>query len=129
MQRRFPRWAYVVAALVALAAGGLAVWLIWGKAPGDVSNPDAEFTAPTEEPKPKKRKPEDFVWPMFGYTPDRAKYFPTRNVDPPFKRVWRHRADSLLEFPPVLAKETLFYVSNKGTAVALPRGTTGGSTP
>ena len=118
MRRRFPRWGYIVAALVALAAGGLAVWLIWGQAPDDVSNPDAEFTAPTEEPKPKK-KPKDFVWPIFGYTPDRAKYFPTKDVDPPFKFLWRHRADSLLEFPPVLAKETLFYVSNKGTAVAL----------
>jgi len=119
MRSRFPRWRYIVGALLVVAAGGLAVWLIWGKAPGDVSNPDAEFTAPTEEPKAKKKKPEEFVWPFFGYTPDRAKYFPTKSVDPPFKRVWRHRADSLLEFPPVLAKETLFYVSNKGTAVGL----------
>jgi outer membrane protein assembly factor BamB len=118
MRRRIPRWAYVLGALVVLAAGGLTAYLIWGRAPGDVSNPDAEFTAPTEEPKAKKRKPKDFVWPIFGYTPDRAKYFPT-NVGPPFKRVWRHRADSLLEFPPVLAKETLYFVTNKGTAVAL----------
>jgi outer membrane protein assembly factor BamB len=118
MRRRFPRWAYVVGAIAVLAAGGLAVWLIWGRAPDDVSNPDAEFTAPIEQPEPKKRKPKEFVWPIFGYTPDRAKYFPQR-VDPPFKRVWRHRADSLLEFPPVLADETLFYVSNRGTAVAL----------
>lgn len=119
MRNRFPRWGYLVAALLVIAAGGLAAWLIWGKAPGDVSNPDAEFTAPSEEPKPKKKKPEDFVWPFFGYTPDRAKYFPTKAVDPPFRRIWRHRADSLIEFPPVLAKQTLFYVSNKGTAVAL----------
>ncbi len=119
MPNRFPRWAYVVAAVVVIAASGLAVWLIWGKAPDDVSNPEAEFTEPAEQPKAEKKKPEDFVWPFFGYTADRAKYFPTKSVHPPFKRVWRHRADSLLEFPPVLAKETLFYVSNKGTAVAL----------
>jgi len=119
MQRRFRRrWPYVLAALVVLAAGGLTAYLIWGRAPGDVSNPDAEFTVPPEQPKPKKRKPEDFVWPIFGYTPDRAKHFPTR-LDPPFRKLWRHRADSLLEFPPVLAKNTLFYVTNKGTAVAL----------
>ncbi len=118
MQRRIPRWAYVVGAVVALAVGGLAAWLIWGRAPDDVSNPDAEFSAPTEPPKPAKRKPKDFVWPIFGYTPDRSKYFP-RRVDPPFKRVWRHRADSLLEFPPVLARKTLYFVTNKGTVVAL----------
>ena len=118
MQRRFPRWAYLVGVLVVLAAGGLAAYLIWGRAPEDVSNPDAEFTAPSEEPKSAKPEPKDFVWPIFGYTPDRAKYFPAR-IGPPFKLVWRHRADSLLEFPPVLARETLFFVTNKGTAVAL----------
>jgi len=118
MQRRIPRWAYAVGVVVALAAGGLAVWLIWGGAPEDVSNPDAEFTAPAETPTPAKRKPKDFVWPIFGYTPDRSKYFPTR-IDPPFRRVWRHRADSLLEFPPVLAGKTLYFVTNKGTTVAL----------
>lgn len=118
MQRRFPRWAYVVGVLVALAAAGLAGWLIWGRAPEDVSNPDAEFTVPDEEPEAKKRKPEDFVWPIFGYTPDRAKAFPTRVVKPPFKKIWRRRADSLLEFPPVMADKTLYFVTNKGTAVA-----------
>ena len=117
MQRRIPRWAYVLGVVAVLAAGGLTAWLIWGRAPEDVSNPDAEFTTPAEAPK-AKRRPKDFVWPIFGYTPDRAKYFPTK-LDPPFKQVWRHRADSLLEFPPVLAKETLYFVTNKGTAVAL----------
>lgn len=118
MPRRLPWWANALIVVAVLAAGGLAAWLIWGRAPEDVSNPDAEFTAPSEEPKPEKRKPEDFVWPIFGYTPDRAKSFPTRVVKPPFKKVWRRRADSLLEFPPVLADKTLYVVTNKGTAVA-----------
>jgi outer membrane protein assembly factor BamB len=120
MQRRIPRWAYALLAVVVLAGGGLVAYLMWGEAPDDISNPDAEFTVPEEEPKAdkKRKKPEDFVWPIFGYTPDRSKYLPTR-LGPPFKKVWRHRADSLLEFPPVLAKNTLFFVTNKGTAVAL----------
>ena len=98
MKRRLPWWGYAIAAVLVIAAGGLAAWLIWGQAPEDVSNPDAEFTAPTEEPKQKKPKPEDFVWPVFGYTPDRAKAFPTRVVKPPFKKVWRHRADSPVSY-------------------------------
>src|SRR5688500_2071527 len=112
MLRRFPRWAYALAVLVVLAAGGLGAYLKWGRASEHVSKPDAEFTVPQDTPKPKKRKPKDFVWPMFGYTPDRSKYFPTK-IHPPFKKIWRHRADSLLEFPPVLARNTLFYVTNK----------------
>ncbi|HYH59207.1 MAG TPA: PQQ-binding-like beta-propeller repeat protein [Thermoleophilaceae bacterium] len=115
---RLPRWAYVVIAVGVLAAGGLTVWLVWGRAPEDVSNPDAEFTVPDERPKPKKPKPENFVWPIFGYTPDRAKYFETK-LGPPFKEKWRFRADSLLEFPPVLSRKTLFFVTNRATAVAV----------
>jgi outer membrane protein assembly factor BamB len=113
-----PRWAYALVVLVVIAAAGLAVYLIWGRAPGDVSNPDAEFTVPQKQPKAKKRKPKDFVWPIFGYTPDRSKYLPVR-LDPPFRKVWKHKADSLLEFPPVLARKTLYMVTNRGTAVAL----------
>ena len=118
VKRRFPWWGHALIALVVLAGVGGAAYLLWGKAPNDVSNPDAEFTVPDEKQKPKKRKPKDFVWPVFGYTPDRAKYFPTK-LDPPFTKLWRHRADSLLEFPPILAKNTLFFVTNKGTLVAL----------
>src|SRR5688500_6704622 len=118
VKRRFPWWAHALFALAVLGGCALAAWFLWGKAPEDVSNPDAEFTVPQEEPKPQKRKPENFVWPMFGYTPDRSKYFPTR-LAPPSKKRWRHRADSLLELPPVLAKNTLFFVTNRATAVAL----------
>lgn len=118
MQRRFRRrWPYLLAALIVLAGAGLGAYLIWGRAPGDVSNPNAEFK-PQQPKKAKKPTPDRFVWPIFGYTPDRAKYLPTR-LDPPFRKVWRHKADSLIEFPPVLARETLFMVTNRGTAVAL----------
>jgi outer membrane protein assembly factor BamB len=119
MPIRIPRWGYAAIAAVLLAAGGAGAYLIWGRAPGDVSNPDAEFTVPAPAPKPPKRKKEKpFVWPIFGYTPDRAKYLPAR-LDPPFRKLWRYRADSLLEFPPVLAQNTLFFVTNRGTAVAV----------
>ena len=52
MQRRFPRWAYALVALAVVAAGGLTAYLIWGRAPGDVSNADAEFTVPDKQPEP-----------------------------------------------------------------------------
>ena len=116
-----PRWLYAAAAAVLAIVMAVGIgYLLWGRAPDDVSNPDADFTVPEEPAQPKlpPKKKEDFVWPTFGYTPDRAKYFPTK-LDPPFRKVWRHRADSLLEFPPVLAEGKLFFVTNRGNAVAL----------
>jgi outer membrane protein assembly factor BamB len=117
--RKRRRWPLVLLVLVLVGglAGGVG-YLIWGRAPGDVSNPDAEFTVPEKTPPKPKPRSKEFVWPIFGYTPDRAKYFPAK-LDPPFKKLWRYRADSLLEFPPVLADDTLFLVTNKGTAVAV----------
>jgi len=103
--------------LVGGVGGGLA-YLEWGRAPDDVSNPDAEFTVPEEPPKKKPKKERDFVWPIFGYTPDRAKAFDT-DLGPPFRKVWYRKADSLLEFPPVLADDTLYFVTNEGNLIAV----------
>ena len=102
------RWPLVLLVLVLVGgmAGGLA-YLKWGRAPDDVSNPDADFTVPQEQPPAKQPKAKAFVWPTFGLTPDRAKHFPTK-LDPPFRKIWRHKSDSLLEFPPVLANRTLY---------------------
>lgn len=118
MRRLRRRWPYAVAVLVLLAGAGAAAYLIWGRAPDDISNPGADFTVPEEERQPQRRRRENFVWPIFGYTPDRSKYFET-DLRPPFRRVWKHRTGSLLEFPPVMANGTLFVVTNDGRAIAI----------
>src|SRR3954454_23110090 len=121
------RWPLVLAVVVVLAGiGGLITYNTWVKAPGDVTNEDAEFQDTTEqappppEPEPKKRKRgETFVWADFGYSPNRARYLEAK-LTPPFKPIWKYRGDrQLIEFPPVLAKGVLYLVRNDGVAVAL----------
>ena len=121
------RWPFVLAAVLVLGAiGGLVVYNNV-KEPGDVTDPDAEFqdtsdqpAPPPEEDKPKKkRKGETFVWPDFGFTPNRARYL-NSDLKPPFKPIWKYRGDrQLMEFPPVMAKGVLYLVRNDGVAVAL----------
>ena len=126
-RRRRRRWPWILAALVALlAGGGLATYLIWGKTPGDVTNPNAEFsdthdTTPSVDqvpPAKKKRKGETFVWGTYGYGETRARYL-TTDLHPPFKPLWKYAGGDLIEFQPVLAKGVLYFLKNHGTAIAL----------
>ena len=121
------RWPFVLAAVVVvLGLGALVVYNTWVKAPGDVTDEDAEFqdtaeqdVPPPEEPEPRKRKGETFVWPDFGFSPNRARYLPA-DIEPPYETRWKYRGDrQLMEFPPVLAKGVLFIVRNDAVAVGL----------
>lgn len=116
-RRRRRRWPFALGALVALAGGGLAAYLSVGRAPGDVANPDVEFKLP-ERPPPKARPDRRVLWPTYGYTPARTRYL---NVElrPPFRRVWTFGGSKLIEFQPVLAKQTLYFVKNNGEAYAI----------
>ncbi len=104
MRRR--RILIALGVLVALAAGAVAFVLI--NKPGNVSNPDVAFEDETATPTPTptplgkktgRPKPEPaFIWPMYGFGPDRR-----RQVDvpddfrPPFKRLWHYSAGVLIE--------------------------------
>ena len=116
--RRRRRWPlYLLAALLLAAGGAYGVYRAFFEKPGDVSNPDVEFTTPAEAPKPK-RKRRQFEWPVYGFTPDRTRYLETK-LDPPFKKVWRRRLGHLIEFQPVLANGMLYVVPNNGKATAI----------
>jgi outer membrane protein assembly factor BamB len=121
------RWPLVLAAVVVLLGVGGLIAYNAVKRPGDVTNENAEFSDTTEQPPPakppatpkRKRKRETFLWPDFGYSPNRARYLQA-DIKPPFKAIWKYRGDrQLLEFPPVLANGTLYLVRNDGVAVAL----------
>src|SRR3954452_13043951 len=119
--RRRRRWPLIVAFVLVLGAGAAgAAYLIFFQKESNYTKPHAAFdtTKPAKKPKPKPKGPT-FKWPIYGYTPDRARYLDAK-LNPPLKRHWIfHGSDTLVEFQPVLANGFLYYVNNSGTAFAV----------
>lgn len=122
MRLRF--WQILLALLVVLAGGAAAAYFALVRAPGDVSNPDVEFTAPaaTPPPKPKKRD-TGYDWPMYGLDLGRTRYLPDVRLRPPFRRVWTRGGSHLIEFQPVLVSGRLYYQKNNGELYAVTAAT------
>jgi outer membrane protein assembly factor BamB len=141
MSSERPRWyrrriVIVLGAFAVLLAGAAIAFAL--TRPGDVFNPDVEFRAePTETavpeeqadvPAKKKGKKKDplagFQWAQYGYQRDRRRYIATDpSVAPPFRLRWSFDANVLLEFPPIIVGDRLFFVGNDGVVEALNRKT------
>jgi outer membrane protein assembly factor BamB len=112
--RRRRRWPwYLGGALVVLAGIAVAGYFAFIKAPGDVSHPDVEFTAPQRSPQPARRD-TGLDWPLYGRDLGRTRYLPGVDLRPPFKRAWTVSGSKLIEFQPVLASGRLFWQKNNG---------------
>ncbi len=109
--------AVLIAAIVVLGAAGAFAYNEL-KRPADVSNESVPFTEP---PPKKKSKPKATTvnWPTFRYDNQRTGYLPAKKIKPPFKRVWRYGDQPLLEFPPAVVGDALYFVDNDGVARAL----------
>ncbi|HET6830435.1 MAG TPA: PQQ-binding-like beta-propeller repeat protein [Solirubrobacterales bacterium] len=111
-----------VAAAVALV---LAVTVVAGafallKRPGDVSNPDADFSRKEGAGKDTQPKPQKTVnWTRFGYDVGRSKFLDTPRIRPPFRKVWKWKGDELIEFPPIVVDGRLYFIDNDGVYIAL----------
>lgn len=62
--------------------------------------------------------PPKIPWPTYGFAVDR-----TRAVDlpltPPFRTTWRYQALSLIEFPPAIGFDRLYFSTNAGSLTAI----------
>lgn len=117
--RRRRRWPFALA-LVALVAAGVAAFLLL-REPGNVSNPNAEFTATTAPAKP--RPPRDtFRWPFYHFQSDRAAFL-AGGPRPPFSRTWTYRGTSLLEFPPVIDGRGLYVLNDNAGVIRFDKRT------
>ncbi len=94
--------------------------------PHNVSHPNLSFTQPTtsatttSKPSTKRRTAYNFNWSLYGYTDDRDRDFPGRStLKPPFRLGWIYGGNALLEFPPVIHDETLYFIDDGATAKAI----------
>ena len=106
----------VVGAAVALIAGAAVAAYLVTKRPADVSNPNASF----QKQKRKKKKPETFDWPMYGYDLARTRYLPVNGLNPPFQSSeWSFQAGKLLEFQPIVVHGTIYFMDKDAMFYAL----------
>lgn len=121
----------VVVALVLGVIGGAAVWAWEQRQPEEIiGNATQEFiedapaaapttaatpvtTAAVDEPAPREN------WPMYRFDPQRTGWNPNLAHRPPYDVIWSHGAKSLLEFPPAVADDRLFFANIRGVFVGL----------
>jgi outer membrane protein assembly factor BamB len=112
----------VLAGLAVLAGGAVAAFVIHRlQEAGNVrGSSSVEFV--TSEPKPAP-PPAAVPWPTYGFGPDRTRAVPLALM-PPFHPVWRYQALSLIEFPPAIGYNRLFFSTNAGafTAISVKTG-------
>jgi outer membrane protein assembly factor BamB len=113
------RWLLGGAAVVvvALLAVGAAWYLHVKHAGRDIHGSSTiEFVPAPPPPKPKE---PGVAWPMYGYDAQRLRVAAGISLAPPFRRVWRFGARSLVEFPPAVAYGRLFFANNSGVLFAI----------
>src|SRR5215216_5180470 len=134
-RKRRLRRIVLVLGIALLALVGAAAAYVVTREEGDVSNPDVEFrdepaATPDSEQEPEeaggtKTAPVDrFIWSHYGYTRDRRRYLPLKKpLRPPFKEIWQHQGNVLLEFPPVIGGKRLFLLNDSGKLLAIQKHT------
>ena len=107
------RIAIGIAVLVCLAvAGAAAAWYYNERETQDIRGDSTREFVTTEETTTRAAEEvEAEPWPMYGLNAQRTRDAVEFEHEPPFREVWVKSAQSLIEFPPVVAYGRL-YVSN-----------------
>jgi outer membrane protein assembly factor BamB len=118
------RWLLIgLGAVLLVAAGGAAgLYIKIHREAQDIRGSSTEEFVPTElattVEAPKPREIAGVVWPFYGFQPERLRVvgFDHR---PPYRVLWRFGARNLVEFPPVIAYERLYFANNSGRFYAV----------
>jgi outer membrane protein assembly factor BamB len=111
----------VAAAVLAVGVAVVVVLVASGSTHDSPPRPVKAATPPPPPPAPKPHpKPTDDPWPLYGYNLGRTRFFPgAAKLHPPFNIGWRYRDHALLEFPPVIYDNTLYFQDADGRAKAV----------
>jgi outer membrane protein assembly factor BamB len=114
----------VVAAAGLLVVIGVAVAVLVSSSGHGLHHPrpvQVARKAPAPPPPPRRRRrPTDQPWPLYGYNLARTRFFPHGGrLDPPLRVGWRFVDGALLEFPPAIYDNTLYFEDANGWARAL----------
>src|SRR6266566_4223091 len=105
----------VVGLLVLFAGGGTAYYVSTHRFGGSVIGSSTEFDPTQSVASPQ---PGPLVSPMFGGTPQHL-HVGVGRVRPPFRLAWVAGGTSLVEFPPAIAFQYLYYASFNGNLIAV----------
>ena len=114
------KWILVgVSVLVLGLAGAVVAWYLHVQQQSrDITgSPTVEFVT-TEAAPPPPTEP-GIAWPTYGYDAERQRFDRSSSLAPPFRRIWTFRAQSLIEFPPVVGYGRLFFANNAGAMFAI----------
>jgi len=118
--RRWLQRGLVAVPVLLLALAGAAAVFIALHAPGNVSHPNVEFTATTVAQSRRHVVAGGFQWPWYGYDLGRTRSFADGGrLDPPLHQGWSYDDGGLLEFPPVIYSNTMYFVDDNGWVKAV----------
>ena len=124
-RRRRPRREPVIVAglLIVVGIAVAVIVLSSGGAPHPKVKPKA--SVPHKAPRRHRRVVVDnFLWPFYGYDAARTRSFGAPpNFGPPLRRGWKYDDFALLEFPPVLYHNAMFFIDYDGSAKAVNKQT------
>lgn len=114
------RWILIGAGVVVLVlvGAGVAYYLHVQQQARDIKGSSTVEFVTTEAAPPPPPEP-GISWPTYGYDAERQRFDRSTSLAPPFRRVWTFRAQSLVEFPPVVGYGRLFFANNAGTMFAI----------
>lgn len=104
--------------LLLVVAGATTAFVLYRQHQGrDIRGSSTVEFSTQEVTVPRVREP-GISWPTFAYDSARTHVAPGK-LRPPFHRIWTYRAQSLIEFPPVIGYGRLYFVNNAGTLIAI----------
>jgi outer membrane protein assembly factor BamB len=111
-------------AVLVLAGGALAAYLYEQHRTGNIYHPHALFVPQPTPTLPATKGPDRFAWPLYGYTKNHTRFFPaSASMKPPFRTVWTHGGNALLEFPPVMTGNRIFQLADDAVIHAIDKYT------